>query len=95
MVSGGDDGSVCLWDLTTGQRIKVLAGHTLPIQAVAFSADGQRIESAGGPTSHFAPGIPGLIDQDARESSPPGNAGEVLSWDPTVQDCSGSGPSPP
>lgn len=81
LVSGADDGNVCLWDLTTGQRIKVLAGHTLPIRALAFSADGQRIASAGGSTSRFAPGIPGLIDQDAPEPrTSPGKAGELFRW---------------
>jgi WD40 repeat protein len=81
LAAGGDDGSVSLWDLATGQRITVLSGHTLPVRAVAFSADGQRIASASGSTSHFAAGIPGLIDQDAPEPRTlPGKAGEVFGW---------------
>ncbi|MEU6792767.1 hypothetical protein ABZ907_13810 [Nonomuraea wenchangensis] len=36
IVSGGDDGSLLMWDLDTGERIgEPLAGHTSPISALA------------------------------------------------------------
>src|SRR5262249_36691593 len=37
---------VCLWDLTNGQRLHRLEGHTGQVSAVAFSPDGRRALSA-------------------------------------------------
>ena len=45
---GCDDSTVRLWDLTTGQQLHVLAGHTGMISSVAMSPDEQWIASAAG-----------------------------------------------
>ena len=41
-VSGSDDGSVRLWDLTRGRTLATLTGHRRPVWAVAVTADGSR-----------------------------------------------------
>ena len=46
-VSGGDDGTVRVWDLDTGEPLHTLAGHDGQVGAVAVSADGRRAVSGG------------------------------------------------
>jgi WD40 repeat protein len=41
------DGTVKLWDATTGELRRTLAGHTTWVWSVAFSPDGTRLASAG------------------------------------------------
>lgn len=40
---GGYDGSVVLWDSSTGQALRRLAGHTRQVMSVAFFPDGRRL----------------------------------------------------
>ncbi len=40
LVSGGDDGSVRVWDAAGGEELLRLDGHAGGVWAVAFSADG-------------------------------------------------------
>jgi WD40 repeat protein len=47
LASGGDDGRVRVWDLTTGTQRHALAGHTDKVRAVAFAPDGQELASGG------------------------------------------------
>ncbi len=47
LVSGNWGGVISLWDASTGQKIKNIAGHSGRINALAFSPDGRRILSAG------------------------------------------------
>ena len=46
-VSGGADGTVRVWDLSTGHEQASLAGHTGSVYAVAVAADGARAVSGG------------------------------------------------
>jgi WD40 repeat protein len=46
-ISAGDDCTLRLWDLQSGQCLKVLLGHRQRITSVALSADGCRALSAG------------------------------------------------
>jgi hypothetical protein len=46
-LSGGDDHSVRLWDVTSGTERRRFDGHTEEVLAVAFAPDGQRAVSAG------------------------------------------------
>ncbi|MBE1532846.1 WD40 repeat domain-containing serine/threonine protein kinase [Actinomadura algeriensis] len=41
LASGGADGPVLLWDVKTGARIRALEGHTYPVIAMLFGADGK------------------------------------------------------
>lgn len=47
LVSGGEDGTVRLWDLAAQALIRSLRGHTGWVHAVAISPDGSLIASAG------------------------------------------------
>ena len=48
LASGGDDGSVRIWDPATGQQRATLTGHAGPVTAVAIAPDGTWLASAGG-----------------------------------------------
>lgn len=45
--TGGDDGSIKLWDRHTGFLVRTIAVHSGPISTLAFSADGSRLVSGG------------------------------------------------
>jgi WD40 repeat protein len=47
LVIGNPDGTVKLWDQTTGQETLTLNGHTGRVTSLAFSPDGRRLISAG------------------------------------------------
>jgi WD40 repeat protein/serine/threonine protein kinase/energy-coupling factor transporter ATP-binding protein EcfA2 len=44
---GGDDLSVRLWDVSTGEPLAILTGHEGLVSSVAFSPDGSTLVSAG------------------------------------------------
>jgi WD40 repeat protein len=46
-VSGGDDGTMRVWDLDSGAALLTLTGHDGWVNAVAISADGRRAVSGG------------------------------------------------
>jgi WD40 repeat protein len=46
LASGSNDGSIKLWDPSTGREIHTLRGHTGLIRKVVFRPDGQRLASA-------------------------------------------------
>ena len=49
-LSGGTDKAVKLWDITTGECLQTLRGHTGDIHCVAFTPDGRRgLSSSGSP----------------------------------------------
>src|SRR5205807_541078 len=43
--SGGEDGTLRLWDVATGRQLKRFDGRTQAVSAVAFSPDGKRLVS--------------------------------------------------
>ena len=43
LATGGEDKTIRLWDVATGQELSTLKGHTDEINAVAFSPDGKRL----------------------------------------------------
>jgi hypothetical protein len=43
VVSGGEDGTVRIWDVTSGKELRQMAGHRDSTWAVAFSPDGRLI----------------------------------------------------
>jgi WD40 repeat protein len=51
MVSGGDDRTVVIWDLTRKSKIRVLEGHIYYVRSVAWSGDGEFIASGSADTT--------------------------------------------
>ena len=47
LASASDDGTVKVWDATSGAESITLKGHTNEVNSVAFSPDGKRLASAG------------------------------------------------
>ena len=47
MATGHHDGTVRIWDPTSGEQLAVLRGHDAPVSSVAFSTDGSRLASVG------------------------------------------------
>ena len=45
--SGGEDDMGYLWDLTTGEMIQALGGHSDSVNCVAFSSDGDFVATGG------------------------------------------------
>jgi len=46
IASGGNDGTVQVWDAADGSHIFTYSGHSDVVEAVAWSPDGKRIASA-------------------------------------------------
>ncbi len=46
IVSPSDQNSICLWDITTGQCLKKIHGHTNMVTSTVFSPNGKHIVSA-------------------------------------------------
>ncbi len=46
LASASNDGTVRLWDVSSGLELRCLHGHTNQVKSVAFSPDGRRIASA-------------------------------------------------
>ena len=51
LVSGSDDKTVKHWDVSSGQLIRTLEGHSDRVKSVAFSPDGSRVLSGGNRTA--------------------------------------------
>src|SRR5262245_52525836 len=45
LASGGDDQTIHLWNVRTGQLQGILRGHTHAVECVVFSPDGQTLAS--------------------------------------------------
>ncbi len=48
LVSGSDDGTIRMWDMTSGSCQHTLIGHNDPVRSVCFSPCGTKIVSGGG-----------------------------------------------
>ena len=46
LVSGGEDSTVKIWDVATGQELQTLSGHIEDILSVSYSPDGATLASA-------------------------------------------------
>ena len=47
ILSGGRDGTMCLWEFETGRLLRTFAGHTGNVLSVVFSRDGRNALSSG------------------------------------------------
>ena len=48
LATGSLDGTVRIWDPSSGEQLLVLRGHDSAVFSVAFSPDGSRLASVGG-----------------------------------------------
>ena len=46
VLTGSFDHSARLWDVATGQTLRIFTGHTDEVRSVAFSPDGQQVVTA-------------------------------------------------
>ena len=46
VVSGSEDQTVRVWDVETGECLKVMEGHTKMVSSVAVSRDGKRVSGS-------------------------------------------------
>lgn len=79
VITGCTDGSVTVWNLTTGQLEDTLTGHqAVPVRAVATTPDGSRVVTC------CIDGIARVwaLTSERRSSVPPGHAGFI--WDVAV-----------
>jgi hypothetical protein len=79
IVTGHNDATVRLWDVSIGGLRAVLRDHTQPVRAVAFSSDGRLIASAGGDETTGEDSAIRLWDANAQTLSAtlPGHTGAV------------------
>jgi WD40 repeat protein/serine/threonine protein kinase len=63
LASAGWDGTVRLWDSTTGKELRILRAHSRGVWEVAFSPDGRTLASSGNETRS-------LILWDTRSATP-------------------------
>ena len=47
LLAGFRNGSIELWDMTTGERMTTLNGHTATVETLVFSSDGETLISTG------------------------------------------------
>ena len=48
LASGSYDNTIRLWDVATGESLKILTGHTYEVNSVSFSPEGQTLASGSG-----------------------------------------------
>jgi len=75
LVTGGTDGSVGIWEVVSGKRVKALAGHEAAVTSAVFSPDGNLLATAGADHHRivwdFATGRPILDLPGIEETTPP------------------------
>ena len=45
LVSGSDDETIIVWDITSGSCLSTLRGHSAVVRSVCFSSDGKQLTS--------------------------------------------------
>jgi WD40 repeat protein len=51
LATGGKDNRIVIWETSTGEIARLLAGHSRPVRALAFSPDGKALVSCGADTA--------------------------------------------
>ena len=45
LASGSDDSTIGVWRVSSGERIKTLIGHSLPVYSISYSPNGEYLAS--------------------------------------------------
>ena len=51
VVSGSDDETIIVWDITSGSCLSTLRGHSAYVNSVCFSSDGKQLTSGSDDTT--------------------------------------------
>jgi len=79
LATGGYDGTVILWNTTTGDRIKTLSGHRGYVYSIAFSPSGRMLAVGAGDPGSQEIDVTLIPPKVGSRSIPP--EGEIKFWD--------------